>query len=277
MQKATVSAQDYIYLSTFQHIDEVFLNKPERENFFEIYWIKNKSPLYFSETNKSKIKGDWLYLVPPYRDYQFDRTGKHGVLIAFDKELLAYEAKEFSLSVFNLFTKEGDSTVLFIEEKSTKALTSMLNLLSEEYAENNGNVLLLKTLLKAFLLKLMDDSRQILIIPDINEKRIYDFLSLLESHYKEEKSVDFYASRLSLSPKRLNQILKEKLDKTITQLLQERLLIEARHLLFNGAGNIKEISFALGFQDSSYFSRFFKKMTGLTPESFKKKIKKGFQ
>ena len=57
-------------------------------------------------------------------------------------------------------------------------------------------------------------------------------------------------------------------------LTRERLLAEAKHLLFVGKENIKEISFSLGFEDPSYFSRFFRKMTKLTPEEFKKNIRK---
>ena len=54
------------------------------------------------------------------------------------------------------------------------------------------------------------------ISPDINEKRIYQFLLLLENHYTTGRSVKFYADKLSLSPKRLNQILKQKLGKPLT-------------------------------------------------------------
>ena len=96
----------------------------------------------------------------------------------------------------------------------------------------------------------------------------------MENHYTTEKSVKFYADKLSLSPKRLNQILKQKLGKTINQILQERLLIEAKHLLFIGEESIQGIAYKLGFQDASYFSRFFKKLTTLTPEEFKIEAKK---
>jgi AraC family transcriptional activator of pobA len=215
-----------------------------------------------------------MYLVPPFRNYQFKKAEKNGVLIAFNKDLLIYEAKEFSLNVFNLFNKHGDFSTLFIEEETSKSLNVILNLIQDEHEEKMDNLLLLRTLLKAFLLKLMSNSKQQLISPDLNEKRVYHFLLLLENHYLTEKKVEFYAEKLSLSAKRLNQILKQKIGLTINQILQERLLIEAKHLLFIGKKSIKEISFSLGFQDSSYFSRFFKKMTKLSPEEFRIKTKK---
>ncbi len=265
--------KSFFYISTFKQLKSAFINDPDRDLYYEIYWVKNEKPLHFIDKNKMKVEGDWMYLVPPLRNYQFQKTNREGILLAFNKDILTYEAKEFSLNVFNLFSKHGDFSTLFIDEENSKTLTTIFNLIKAEYTSPLDNLLLLRTLLKAFLLKLMASSQQQLISPDINEKRIYHFLLLLENHYATEKSVSFYADKLNLSAKRLNQILKPKLGKTINQLIQERLLIEAKHLLFVGKESIKEISFSLGFEDSSYFSRFFKKLTGLSPEEFRKETK----
>lgn len=115
----------------------------------------------------------------------------------------------------------------------------------------------------------MDSADHELVSPGINEKRIYHFVLLLEDHYITEKNADFYATKLNLSAKRLNQILKQKTGKTISQILQERTLNEAKHLLFVGKKSIKEIAYTLGFQDASYFSMFFMKMTKLSPDEFR--------
>lgn len=264
----------YLYISTFQQLGNTFLKNPDRDSYFEIYWVKNEKPLHFIDNNKIKVEGDWMYLVPPFRNYQFQKTNRDGILLGFNKDLLTYEAQEFSLNIFSLFSKHGDFSTLFIDKENSKSLTTIFNLIKAEYELPSDNLLLLRTLLKAFLLKLMASSRQQLISPDINEKRIYHFLLLLENHYATEKSVNFYAENLNLSAKRLNQILKQKLGRTINQLIQERLLIEAKHLLFVGKESVKEISFSLGFQDASYFSRFFKKMTKLSPEEFRTETKK---
>lgn len=265
--------KNYIHISTFEQSDTFFADM-DRDLYFEMYWVKDEKPMHFIEGDKIKIKGNWIYLVPPFRNYQFEGTGKKGLLIAFNKDLLIYEAKEFSLNVFNLFRSPGDFSTIFIDEETSRSLNAILNVIQEEHLQNSDNLLILRTLLKAFLLKLMASSKQQLISPDLNEKRIYQFILLLENHYTTEKKVGFYAENLSLSAKRLNQILKQKLGKTINQILQERLLIEAKHLLFIGKDSIKEISFRLGFHDASYFSRFFKKSTTLSPEEFRTEAKK---
>ena len=76
---------------------------------------------------------------------------------------------------------------------------------------------------------------------------------------------------MNLSPKRLNEITRKMLGKTITQLIHDRILLEAkRELIFSGR-SIKEISYELGFEDPAYFSRFFKKQSGFSPTHFRKK------
>ena len=274
MKSKSPLQKSYIHISTFEQLDSAFADHPDRNNYFEIYWVKDARPTHFIDDEKMKIKGDWIYLVPPIRNYRFKRTGKKGIFIAFNRDLLMYEAKEFSLNVFTLFRRHGDFSTIFIDENTSGSLTAILNVLEYEHLQDRDNLLLLRTLLKAFILKLMAISGQPLISPDLNEKRIYQFLLLLENHYTTEKRVDFYAEKLSLSPKRLNQILKQKLGKTINQILQERVLIEAKHLLFVGKDSIQEIAYGLGFQDASYFSRFFKKMTKRSPEEFREETKK---
>lgn len=173
-------------------------------------------------------------------------------------------------SLFFLIVRDEHILCLAVMIKQNiRTLRTILELLKTELVEKTANILLQRTILKAFLLKLMDSVDHELVNPGINEKRIYHFVLLLEDHYITEKSVDFYATKLNLSAKRLNQILKQKTGKTISQILQERTLTEAKHLLFVGKKSIKEIAYTLGFQDASYFSRFFKKMTKLSPDEFR--------
>lgn len=262
----------FIYISSFLELDESYLTHPGRDAFYEIYWLKQNKPLHFVEDGKLKVKGDWMYLVPPFRIFSFNPEGKEGLLIAFNKELLVFEAKEFSLNIFRLFSRHGDFSTLFMEEHNSVNLNAILELLTDEYRQMPSNLLLQRTLLKAFLLKLMANRDQELISPNANEKRIYHFLLLLENHFKTHRDVDFYAEKLNLSSKRLNQILKERFNRTIGQLLKERIIIEAKHELFAGHGGVKEIAFRLGFFDASYFSRFFRKATGLSPDQYRSRF-----
>jgi len=75
--------------------------------------------------------------------------------------------------------------------------------------------------------------------------------------------------KMNISPKHLNAICKQSTNKTVTELIHGRILTEAKRLLSYSTLNIKQISFDLGFNDLSYFQRFFKKRTGKTPREFR--------
>ncbi|NRB52031.1 MAG: helix-turn-helix transcriptional regulator [Saprospiraceae bacterium] len=97
---------------------------------------------------------------------------------------------------------------------------------------------------------------------------VADFQDLLEENYKREHQVQFYANHLFISPKGLNNATKRELGKTTSELIKEKIIIEAKRELYQGKKTIKEIAFELGFEDPAYFSRFFKKSTSKSPKAF---------
>ena len=269
--KIRFHSSDSIYIGSLEHKNKAYLKSDRRPDFFEIIWIKDEQPKVADDENAYSLQSDWMYLMPPGRHQQLTKIGKKGLLIGFDKSVLDYEVSEFTLDVLKLFTKQGDFSTLLVEKELADTLDLIAHLIGEEYRSPTKSFLLLRTYLKVFLLKLISQKNQRFTVPDLNEKRVYQFFLLLENHFREEKQVGFYAEKLSITSKRLNQVLKEKTGKSISTLLHERLIREAKHELFVSERSIKEIALELGFEDRSYFSRFFKRMTGQTPETFHQK------
>lgn len=98
---------------------------------------------------------------------------------------------------------------------------------------------------------------------------IRELQRLIEIHFRQLKLPHEYAQKMNISPKHLNAICKQSTNKTVTELIHGRILTEAKRLLSYSTLNIKQISFDLGFNDLSYFQRFFKKRTGKTPREFR--------
>lgn len=262
-----------IYIRDLDNCPPSYLNDPSRKEFFEIVWLKNENALHEVKGNAFPLKGDWIYLIPPYRVHQLNKAGKKGVLLSFKREILDDDTKEFLLDIFKIFNIQGEFSCLHLTDETSDQLGKIYQLLEEEYQQENNSLIMVKALLKVLLLQLVRIKENNFTVQDINQKRVYEFMVLLEMNYQQVRNTDFYAGKLGISSKRLNQILKEKLDKTGMQLIHDRIVLEAKRQIIHSENTIKEIAYDLGFTDRPYFSRFFKQHTGLSPEQFQQEAK----
>jgi len=262
-----------IYIRKLENCPPSYLNDPWRKDFFEIVWLQNEFPLHAIKDGGEPERGDWIYLIPPYRVHQLNKAGKNGIILSFKRDFLDEEDKEFYLDIFKIFNIQGEFSCLPLTPENAKELGKVYPLLEEEYLEQHNSFLILKAMLKVFLLKLIRIKEHVFTTQDVNQKRVYEFMMLLEENYQEERTADFYAAELGISSKRLNQILKEKLDKTGMQLIHDRIILEAKRKIIHSENTLKEIAYDLGFTDRPYFSRFFKKQTGSSPEDFQKQAR----
>ena len=273
-QDASLSLEkSLIYIRNLENCPPSYLNDPGRKDFFEVVWLQQEFPVHEVKEDEQQGRGDWIYLIPPYRVHQLNKAGKNGILLSFKKDFLDEEDKEFYLDLFKIFNIQGEFSFLPLSIESASELLKIYILLEEEYQTRHNSFLILKALLKVFLLKLIRIKEHVFTSQDVNQKRVYEFMMLLEENYQQERNAEFYASALGISSKRLNQILKEKLDKTAMQLIHDRIILEAKRKIIHSESTLKEIAWDLGFTDRPYFSRFFKKQTGLSPEDFQKQAK----
>ncbi|MBT9394309.1 AraC family transcriptional regulator [Hymenobacter sp. NST-14] len=101
------------------------------------------------------------------------------------------------------------------------------------------------------------------------QQQLREFGNLLNQHFRRQRAVQHYADLLHLSPNHLNALCRRHLGKTASALVQERVLLEARRLLRHSAATVAQVADALGFEDASYFGRYFRKHTGQSPEAFR--------
>ncbi|MES1226114.1 MAG: AraC family transcriptional regulator [Bacteroidota bacterium] len=98
--------------------------------------------------------------------------------------------------------------------------------------------------------------------------RLKQFDQLIEKHFMEYKYPKDYALLMHMSEKHLNRICKTCLNKTTSELIIERIVLEAKRRLAFAGNSVSQIADELGYSNSSYFIRFFKKKTGKTPVEF---------
>ncbi|CAG9259982.1 helix-turn-helix domain-containing protein [Paraburkholderia unamae] len=98
--------------------------------------------------------------------------------------------------------------------------------------------------------------------------QIRRFRELIAQHFREHRPVEFYADALDVTPPQLGRICREELGSSPTALINDHLIREAQRDLVYSGMTVKQIAHSLGFEDSAYFSRYFRKQTGATPREF---------
>ena len=132
---------------------------------------------------------------------------------------------------------------------------------------------MLRTLLKRLIIlvtRLAREQRSPQGLPEDSVDMVRHFNLLVENHYKEHHTVKYYAELLHRSPKTLSNVFKQHSDRTPLEVIHHRVALEARRMLLFTDSSVKEIAFAIGFEDAAHFSKFFKQRTGRAPADFRK-------
>jgi AraC family transcriptional activator of pobA len=103
------------------------------------------------------------------------------------------------------------------------------------------------------------------------QDRLEEFLEMVKLHSAENKQVAWYTDQMNLSAYQLNEITKATIGKPSSEIINDHIILEAKRYLLATANQVKEIADQLGYEDISYFIRFFKKHTGYTPDTFRNK------
>lgn len=99
---------------------------------------------------------------------------------------------------------------------------------------------------------------------------VHEFMKLVHLYYTKERSVNFYASRLCISPKYLSLLVKEATGRSAARWIDYFVISEAKNLLRFSGKNIQQVAYALNFSNQSSFGKYFKHLTGMSPTEFQK-------
>ncbi|EIJ34365.1 helix-turn-helix domain-containing protein [Thiothrix nivea] len=255
-----------------ERCNDSFVNNPHRHQFYEVLCFENAGDDHHVDFVTYAIPGNSLFFISPGMVHSFNPMGKQGYLLAFSPEFLAQSRLPGDSFEFDLFCDYHNEPFIVPAEHERFALWRLLSLMAFECKSDNPNPHILQSYLRAFLLSAQRVRNGCTTHPQpVNGGfSLTKLFQMIESHYRSNETTEFYASQLSLSAKRINEILRQRIGKTLTQLQQERLLLEARRELRLGNAAITEIAYQLGFEDPAYFSRFFKQQTGFSPSQYRK-------
>lgn len=146
-----------------------------------------------------------------------------------------------------------------------------------EDQEAFGKEPLLRNYLKSFLIQvprrkngLEISSGQPQESQGLKKLQLLRFVNLVGENYKKGFTIPEYARLLHMSSRGLSELTHQLLNKTPSRMIQERIVLEAQRMLLYSALNVNQVGYRLGFDDASYFVKYFKKHTGISPSEFRK-------
>lgn len=185
--------------------------------------------------------------------------------------------KEVGCAGFLFYGLQG-VLVLQPGDADRKKLNLLLEVFKDEFETKDdiqGNML--RMLLVRLIISITRLARLQVLPMKLSESPEFDLVRqyyiLVEQHYKKQHEVQFYASCLFKSPKTISNVFKKIYDKSPLQVIHQRLLLEAKRLLTYSDQTSKQIADELGFEDAAHFSKFFKKMVGLSPSDLRNQLK----
>ncbi len=102
------------------------------------------------------------------------------------------------------------------------------------------------------------------------DEMVRELIRLVVTHYKEQRSIAFYADQLHVSPQHLSTTIKQITGKTLTDIISTFIIYDAKAKLCSTELNVQEIAYSLNFRDISFFGKYFKRYTGMSPKQYRK-------
>jgi AraC family transcriptional regulator, transcriptional activator of pobA len=242
--------------------------QPHRHEYQEIIWVKSGPASHLLDGDWVEIQPRTLLIVPRGRVHWFrpSATVEAGVARFKDNFL-----PTTSSILFSQFVGLSHITV---SQQELAVIESLFAVIKEEYQRFDERCCnTLKFVLLALIAKIEELKWRALeqLHPSFNNRQKFweEFNALVEQDFRSKHTVGFYAQKLGLSPRKMNELVRPILGKTAAEVIDARRILEAKRLILFSNLSIKEIAFELGYEEHSYFTKVFKKLTGSTPSEFK--------
>lgn len=250
----------------------------QRKNFYSILFIKEGKGMFRVDMNQFSFEPNSMFFLTPYQPYQLKYDGLiSGLAWHFHPDFFCIErhSKEVACNGI-LFNNVYEPPMIAISDEQAREFEELFRKFEHEMLEAGlAQVDLLMALLKIFLInatriKVQQHPEALQDMPEHNNPFILQKLrNHIEEHYRKKHAPSDYASMLNITPKALGKIAKNFFNKTLSELIHERIVIEAKRELYLTGKPVKQIAYELGFDDEFYFSRFFKKVTTISPQYYR--------
>lgn len=226
-----------------------------------------------------RLKKDSMFIFPPNNILQVQSEARFKAhVIAVSSDFMKHINIDIK-HMMPLFLQFSAHPCLELTPAESQALRNFIAMVEQETmgVETHYASDIISGLITATIYKIGDILHHYISEhPDI-EKPVQDrttayfkqFIQLLGEHYREERSVGYYARRLCITPKYLTTLIKRISDKSASEWIDSYVILEAKTLLKNSHMSVQEVTYHLNFPNQSFFGSYFKRHTGVSPSQYK--------
>lgn len=252
---------------------------PHVHTFYEVIWFEEAGGTHSVDFKDYPVEANSLFFISPGQAHHFDGITSHkGILLRFCTDILREEEYGSELFLkYDIFNAFDSSPYVVVKDPKTLDYLHSIILRIEEKSHTNDVLAheIQRLNLNLFLLEVLQNGqREGSPMPNSNwQKPSYvlfvKFRKLVEANFMSGNTLRFYADQLNVSVKTLGNSVAECSHKTPLAFINDRIILEAKRLLRYTRLMVKEIAYRLGYEDPSYFVKFFKRETGMLPSEFR--------
>lgn len=254
---------------------DILPKQPHRHTFYQVLFIENGAGVHKIDFNEHLISAPIIYFLAPgqVHDLKVDSANSKGILINFKPDFFSpFLNKSQCIDHLPIFSFNRSVSFYHIPKEQLEVYQSIFLKIKSLYHQDHKSSV---NLLRVYLLEIFYTVLKELTMSDENinitnqNHLISKFEKLVEYHYAMHHYPKFYADKLAITANYLNFICKSALGKTAGEIIRNRIILEGKRLLINSELSVSQISFQLGFEDNSYFTKFFKTNAKISPTDFR--------
>ncbi len=245
--------------------------------FYQIIWFRRGHGVHHVDFVDYPVTDNTIFFIAPGQVHSFDGANDYeGVIIHFNASFMADE--ESSESVFlkyDVFNAYDSLPYYKVSQEEAERLMMLVGEMNREYSLTGAfaHKDYMQYLVRMFLIRVQRNGERRqkakLHVSSVANRTFVHFRQLLEQNFRTIHTVQEYADLLNISPRTLTKYVNESTHRSPLQVINDRIVLEAKRQIQHSTLSIKEIGYDLGFEDPSYFVKFFKRMTGRIPNEFR--------
>lgn len=271
-----------IYVNSFsKHINtnKDLIHHPHSHDFYVGVLFTEGTGTHEIDFESYEIRPGKVFFLKPGQTHAWEfKTSPQGYIFFHTKEFYEIKFLDHQLEAFPFFYSYQNPPYIDVLKEAKNKMTQSFENLYEEYSNDQlfKGIKLVNLLQQIYI-----DLTRMYSIELGDKKRLsLSYLTILEQleilinhHFLQEKSPQFYAQKLNISSKHLNRVVRATVNKTTSTLIMDRSMLEAKRRMVHTHDSLSHIAYALAFSDYAYFSKVFKLKTGMSPLQFRKKYK----